>query len=256
MKCSKVRVIASQCLVVLFALLTTSTTQGRSSHRTESRRDGLFESLREVELDREMMRELEQDLPALHPRNGDLMENILADYEEIVRDSEELQRRKSARSWERLHAIRKRHNEAGRRLAHETITEQEETKIRRELAANIHHHNIAEKTRRKRFEVELKEAQNSSLCNYTVTEIRDTSEDRSRIPKHLVDVKCNHAGLKCREPGAHYCLQTYGKVEVSYSNGTTEVLKILTGCVCALREYARLEQFRPRIIDDWEEERR
>lgn len=262
MACSKENVIVMQCLIVLLVLLTASTTQGRSSHRIHNRRNGGLRSLANIEFDEEMMEEMEKDLPALHSRrqhsrrqhsghHGNLIQKVIADYEEIVRASEEEQQQKSAWSSEQLHALRKRHNKARRGLVREMISEQEESEIENSLAKNIHRHNIVDKTRRKRFEVELREAQNSSLCNYTVTEIRDTSEDQSRIPKHLVDVKCNHAGLKCREPGTHYCLQTYGKVEVSYSNGTTEVLKILTGCVCALRQYGQLEQFRPHIVDEW-----
>lgn len=84
------------------------------------------------------------------------------------------------------------------------------------------------------FEMEVKEAQNSTICNYTVESISDryAGQRGSRVPKDLEHVKCNHAGSSC-QAGKHCCIQTYRKIDVSYGDGTKERMKIYVGCVCA-----------------------
>ncbi|KAJ8672722.1 hypothetical protein QAD02_003982 [Eretmocerus hayati] len=102
------------------------------------------------------------------------------------------------------------------------------------------------------FEVEVREAQNSSLCNYTVVPIPDTTG--TRLPRELEHIKCNHVGSKCQDRGTYCCLQTYRNVEVVYGGGSeprTEILKVYSGCVCSLQIYGTLEPYTPRIeIDD------
>lgn len=93
---------------------------------------------------------------------------------------------------------------------------------------------LHEKSLNKFYELEVREAQNSSVCNYTVESIPD---DRgTRTPKLLEHVKCNHAGSNCLGASTHCCIQTYKKIKVSYGDGDSEVLKLYVGCVCALRQ--------------------
>ena len=144
-------------------------------------------------------------------------------------------------SSRRSHAIRKRHNG---NVEYAMMSEKEETDIVR----NLHHQAFTNPLKNKRYyEVEVKEAQNSSLCNYTVVDIPDPSPDQSRIPKKLVNVMCNHAGSRCRGVGTYCCLQTYSKLDVSYGDGTSESMKIYTGCVCSLRLYGQLRQYNPGV---------
>ncbi|KYQ58215.1 hypothetical protein ALC60_02635 [Trachymyrmex zeteki] len=87
----------------------------------------------------------------------------------------------------------------------------------------------------KLFELEVKQAQNSSICNYTVESIPDTRG--SRVPKDLEHVKCNHIGSSCQGTGTYCCIQTYRNIEVSYGDGDTERMKLYVGCVCALQVF-------------------
>lgn len=84
------------------------------------------------------------------------------------------------------------------------------------------------------FELEVKEAQNSSICNYTVESIPDTRG--SRVPKNLEHVRCNHIGSSCQGTGTYCCIQTYRNIDVSYGDGDKETIKLYVGCVCALQD--------------------
>ncbi|KMQ86126.1 putative serine threonine-protein kinase vps15-like protein [Lasius niger] len=87
------------------------------------------------------------------------------------------------------------------------------------------------------FELEVKDAQNISICSYSVESIPDIRG--TRMPKDLVHIKCNVIGSKCLNIGdqdIYCCIQTYRYVEVSYSDGEGERLKIYTGCVFALQD--------------------
>lgn len=84
------------------------------------------------------------------------------------------------------------------------------------------------------FELEVKEAQNSSICNYTVESIPDNRG--TRMPKDLEHIKCNHAGSSCQNTGGYCCIQTYRYINVTYGNGEEEQMKIYVGCVCALQD--------------------
>ncbi|EFN66435.1 hypothetical protein EAG_12584 [Camponotus floridanus] len=86
------------------------------------------------------------------------------------------------------------------------------------------------------FELEVKEVQNSSICNYTVKSI-PIPYNRTRVPKDLEHVRCNYAGSSCQDTGNYCCIQTYRYIEVSYDNGEDrEKMKIYVGCVCALQD--------------------
>ncbi|KMQ82057.1 putative serine threonine-protein kinase vps15-like protein [Lasius niger] len=94
---------------------------------------------------------------------------------------------------------------------------------------------------RSSFELEIKDAQNISFCRYSVEPIPDIRG--TRMPKDLVHIKCNVIGNKCLNTGDIYCcIQTYRNVEVSYSDGESETLKIYTGCIYALNNSLPLVQ--------------
>lgn len=99
----------------------------------------------------------------------------------------------------------------------------------------------------KLYEVEVREAQNSSLCNYTVIPIPDPG---GRIPYDLEHVKCNHVGSKCQDTGTYCCIQTFRNIEVRYEDGRRETLKLYSGCVCSLQIYGTLEPYTPEIEID------
>lgn len=94
------------------------------------------------------------------------------------------------------------------------------------------------------FEVEVREAQNSSLCNYTIIPIPDPG---GRIPRELEHVKCNHVGSRCQDKGTYCCLQTYRNVQVVYEDGKMENIKVYSGCVCSLQLYGTLKPFNPNL---------
>lgn len=104
------------------------------------------------------------------------------------------------------------------------------------------------------YEVEVKKAQNSSICNYSVESIPDTRG--TRMPKDLQHVKCNHAGRKCQntDDQNYCCIQTYRYVDVSYSDSENPEkipMKIYVGCVCAshLNNHPRVQSEDPRLDD-------
>ncbi|XP_029157819.1 uncharacterized protein LOC114930236 [Nylanderia fulva] len=93
------------------------------------------------------------------------------------------------------------------------------------------------------FEMEVKEAQNSSICNYRVEKIPDIRG--TRMPKDLEHIKCNRAGSKCQhvKQGYYCCIQTFKYIQVSYSDiGAKEKIKLYVGCVCALQDNIHLSE--------------
>ncbi|XP_020296654.1 uncharacterized protein LOC109861426 [Pseudomyrmex gracilis] len=132
-----------------------------------------------------------------------------------------------ASSSMKLVARRKRHNKHGGKLAYQVgFTEPD-----REITQWQHDRDMEKQLR---LEFEVKEAQNKSICNYTVETIPDTRG--SRVPRNLENVKCNHIGSDC-QGSASCCVQTYKNIEVSYGDGYRETMKIYVGCVCANKEF-------------------
>lgn len=80
------------------------------------------------------------------------------------------------------------------------------------------------------LELEVREAQNISVCKYIIDAIPDPRG--ARIPKDLEHVRCIGSGM-CQ--GTYCCVQTYKIIEVSYGvdNGDKETLKVYVGCVWA-----------------------
>lgn len=131
-------------------------------------------------------------------------------------------------------ARRKRHNKHGGKLTYQVgLTERD-----REIMQWQHDRDMEQLEQKKqlRLEFEMKEAQNKSICNYTVESIPDTRG--SRIPRNLENVKCNHIGSDC-QGNASCCVQTYKYMEVSYGDGYRETIKIYVGCVCANKEFGK-----------------
>lgn len=105
------------------------------------------------------------------------------------------------------------------------------------------------------FEMEVKVAQNHSICNYTVESIPDQSGG-SRIPRDLEHVRCNHLGSRCQGTSTYCCIQTYRNIEVSYGNGHNETMKLYVGCVCAFQDTHYLNNMQSLMqsqlaIKDW-----
>jgi len=147
-------------------------------------------------------------------------------------DEPSLRRRKEIRrgygadeSSNELGARRKRHYRHGKAVNYRRMTEQDERDFLRASERD------QEPEPRESYELEVKKAQNSSICNYTV--IADTK--RNRVPRDLEHVVCNHAGTSCQGAGSYCCIQTYRKIDVSYSDGNREIMKLYVGCVCALQ---------------------
>jgi len=126
-------------------------------------------------------------------------------------------------------ARRKRHYKHGKAVNYRRMTEQDERDFLRSERDQ-------EPEPRESYELEVKKAQNSSICNYTV--VADTK--RNRVPRDLEHVVCNHAGTSCQGAGSYCCIQTYRKIDVSYSDGNREIMKLYVGCVCALQVSAGL----------------
>lgn len=98
------------------------------------------------------------------------------------------------------------------------------------------------------FEVEVKEAQNNSICDYKVVSIPDLVGNR--IPADLEHVVCNHAGSRCQDKGFYYCLQTYRIIDVYHGHERSK-MKIYAGCVCALFDFPVVHPQSPRLsLDD------
>ncbi|KYN39128.1 hypothetical protein ALC56_06554 [Trachymyrmex septentrionalis] len=125
----------------------------------------------------------------------------------------------------RFVARRKRHNKFGTVASYHRFNPRDVTwRFEDEL-----------RVQEKVFELEVKQAQNSSICNYTVESIPDTRG--TRVPKDLEHVRCNHIGSSCQGTGTYCCIQTYRNIEVSYGDGDTETMKLYVGCVCALQVF-------------------
>lgn len=99
------------------------------------------------------------------------------------------------------------------------------------------------------YEVEVKEAQNNSICDYKVVPIPDL--EGNRIPAELEHVVCNHAGSRCQDMGFYYCLQTYRIIDVYHGHRRSK-MKIYAGCVCALFDFPVVQPQSPRLpLDDY-----
>ncbi|KAL6260083.1 hypothetical protein P5V15_007622 [Pogonomyrmex californicus] len=90
-----------------------------------------------------------------------------------------------------------------------------------------------------RYEMEVREAQNLAVCNYTVESIPVPENRSARVPRILEHIKCNHIGSRCQGTNTACCIQTYRNITVFYGDGTSEIMKIYVGCICALKFMSR-----------------
>ncbi|XP_067215538.1 uncharacterized protein [Linepithema humile] len=137
----------------------------------------------------------------------------------------------------RLFARRKRHNKHNVNTNYKVPTDE----IKRDMIEDqIRNHENARGLHEVSYEVEVRKAQNSTTCSYTVEYIPIPANRRTRVPKNLQHVRCNHAGRSCQGADHYRCIQTYSNIEVSYGDGYRETIKIYVGCVCA--DYVLLKE--------------
>lgn len=264
------------CLPVLFAcvIVSTSVVQGRNLRRRHGRHfyPDYYQDFEES-VPRDLSRRLEDDLEfqqypyrrQMERRESSGVVDRPAEYEERISPplrykhtydlrnyAESLRRKSETRRQDLMEdasmkfAVRgKRHN---KRSSNQISSSQ--AKIR--LLKQQYEFTSTSGGLLASYEVEVKKAQNSSICNYSVESIPDTRG--TRMPKDLQHVKCNHAGRKCQNTGDqdHYCcIQTYRYVNVSYSDSDPEEMKIYVGCVCAfhLNNRPRMQSEDPRLDD-------
>jgi len=139
----------------------------------------------------------------------------------------------------RFFARKKRHN---KHVKYETLTEENKRDLTADKISRIDDqeflHNGGDL--HTSYEMEVKAAQNSTICSYTVESIPIPHIRGTRQPKDLEHVRCNHIG--CQDADPYCCIQTYRNVEVSYGDGYRETIKIYVGCVCAHRHRVLLTE--------------
>lgn len=266
------------CLSVLIACIIVSTpfVQGRSlrrrhGHHSHSDYYNLDESL-----PRDLSRRLEDDLEHYRDFHGQTKIPKL-EYPQVLDRSSEYEdsedrvspsfrrykheydsrgreslRRKEDSLHDDFNALSMRFVRRKRYNKHDSVTHQknnEPSKINLKLNARYDYRVklYPDKNDEASFELEVKEAQNRSVCNYTVESIPDTRG--SRVPKNLEHVRCNHIGSSCQGTGTYCCIQTYRNIEVSYGNGDKETMKLYVGCVCALQVFNNIQEPRLPIND-------
>lgn len=162
----------------------------------------------------------------------------LRNYAESLRKDEPRRQANVEDALTRFVVRRKRHNRHGSgSLNYQRFNKQDKW----ELDVNKQHQQLELYTSttnglRASFELEVKEAQNSSICNYTVESIPIPGNRTTRMPRDLEHIRCNYIGSSC-QTGDYCCIQTYRHVEVLYDDGEDrEKMKIYVGCVCALQD--------------------
>lgn len=167
----------------------------------------------------------------------------LIDPLELAQDNYKSSGRQSAHHYRPHRSRGKRHGAASNGPRYKNWTEQdwvEFEKFRQGSLSELYN---------RHFEIEVREAQNSSLCNYTVIPIPDPG---GRIPRELEHVKCNHVGSRCQDEGTYCCLQTYRNMQVAYKDGKSDTIKVYSGCVCSLQLHATLKPYVPNLpTNDW-----
>lgn len=69
----------------------------------------------------------------------------------------------------------------------------------------------------KKFEADVKELQNNSICSYTVEPVPHIPG--AHFPHKLEEIVCNNRGQRCKETGTYYCSQLYQDIDIEYDNG-------------------------------------
>lgn len=253
------------CLPVLFAcIVSMSIVQGRNlrrRHNHHSHPDYYLDF--EESIPRDLSRRFEDDLEyqqdlyrrPMERRESSRILDRPVEYEEQtplphrkhmydLRNYAESVRKNEARKQEdaiedaltRFIVRRKRHNRHSGTVSYQKFSDQDRRDLEISKRRQLELYTSTTGGLRASFELEVKEAQNSSICNYTVESI-PIPYNRTRMPKDLEHIRCNYAGSSCQDTGNYCCIQTYRYIEVSYDNGEDrEKMKIYVGCVCALQD--------------------
>lgn len=259
------------CLPILFAcVVSMSIVQGRNlrrRHNHHSHPDYYLDF--EESIPRDLSRHFEDDLEyqqdpyrrQMERRESSRILDRPVEYEERtplphrkhmydLRNYAESLRKNEARRQEdaiedtltRFIVRRKRHNrhsgtKTGGTVSYQKFSDQDKRELEISKRQQLELYTSTTGGLRAPFELEVKEAQNSSICNYTVKSIPIPYNRTTRVPKDLEHVTCNHAGSSCQDTGDYCCIQTFRHIEVSYDNGEDrEKMKIYVGCVCALQD--------------------
>ncbi|XP_011259112.2 uncharacterized protein LOC105253049 isoform X2 [Camponotus floridanus] len=222
------------CLPVLFAcIVSMSIVQGRNlrrRHNHHSHPDYYLDF--EESIPRDLSRRFEDDLEYQQDLYRRPMEK-----RELSRILDPVEYEERTPLPHRKH-MKRQHNKHSGTVSYQKFSDQDKQELeiskRRRQQLELYTSTIS--GLRAPFELEVKEVQNSSICNYTVKSI-PIPYNRTRVPKDLEHVRCNYAGSSCQDTGNYCCIQTYRYIEVSYDNGEDrEKMKIYVGCVCALQD--------------------
>ena len=181
-------------------------------------------------------------IQSLHHHHKDQVQEPLT-FEEPINDPK-LHSKLQSKGFTSFRDRRKRHNKRhskGVEYRQMTLEEEKEFQENRRRSAAF-----LEKS--EDYEVEVKEAQNNSICDYKVIPIPDL--EGNRIPQDLEHVVCNHAGSRCQDKGFYYCLQTYRIIDVYHGHERSK-MKIYIGCVCALFDFPLVQPQSPRLPLDY-----
>lgn len=251
------------CLPVFFfvCVVSISVTQGRNLRRRHSHHSHLDYPISEESVPRDLTRRFEDDMEyqrypyrrQMERRESSRVLDHPVEYEERISPPRRYKHVNNLRTFESLrkdeisrpediindvstrHVVRgKRHNRHGSTVSYQSFSDQDRLELEMNRQRKFERTSTTGGLRAS-YEMEVKEAQNSSICSYTVESIPDTRG--TRMPRDLEHVRCNNAGSSCLETGSYCCIQTYRYIEVSYSDGEdSEKMKIYVGCVCALQE--------------------
>ncbi|XP_028048619.1 uncharacterized protein LOC114255037 [Monomorium pharaonis] len=229
------------CIPVLVACVIVSTPaiQGRSLRRRHGHHSHSDYYNLEESLPRDLSGRLEDDLEYYRDYYGQTKKRK---YPEVLDSTSEFENSEERvppflPRYEREYESRDRESSQRKWEDHPLLVDDDFDAFPRIVARRKRHYKHGryqdKEQNRHYFEMEVKVAQNRSICNYTVESIPDHSG--SRIPRDLEHVKCNHLGSSCQGAGTYCCIQTYRNIEVSYGNGHNETMKLYVGCVCAFQ---------------------
>ncbi|XP_077274147.1 uncharacterized protein LOC143903933 [Temnothorax americanus] len=233
--------VLAACIVISPSLIQGRSLRRRHGHHSHSSHYNLEESL-----PRDLSGRLEDDLESYRNSYGQTKtrghpqilnrfskyegsEDRVPPYFRRSRHESDSRGRESLRPME-LVARRKRHNKHDS-MAYQKLSKPNEQNGNHQ-GSNDHEPKVSTRPIENDppfLELEVKEAQNRSICKYTVESVPDVRG--SRVPKDLEHVKCNYMQSHCQ--GIYCCIQTYKNIEVSYGDGEKEKMRLYVGCVCA-----------------------
>lgn len=99
------------------------------------------------------------------------------------------------------------------------------------------------RVRRDIHHMNLREGENSTMCDYRVCVDRNPG----RMPQEIHRVFCVESGCRCQEEGSFRCTQLTDKVEVWYGL-RVERVEVEVGCVCAAKHARHLHNYDPSSV--------